>query len=63
MSGNAEKTKFSIRVDTELLELADAYIRDSTVQNLSLIHILCSHYRKDGAIQVEICKKRDEIWA
>lgn len=33
MSGNAEKTKFSIRVDTELLELADAYIRDSTVQN------------------------------
>ena len=30
MSGNAEKTKFSIRVDTEL---ADAYIRDSTVQN------------------------------
>lgn len=33
MSGNANKTKFSIRVDTELLELADAYIRDSTVQN------------------------------
>lgn len=33
MSGNAEKTKFSIRVDTEFLELADAYIRDSTVQN------------------------------
>lgn len=33
MSGNAEKTKFSIRIDTELLELADAYIRDSTVQN------------------------------
>lgn len=33
MSGNADKTKFSIRVDTELLELADAYIRDSTVQN------------------------------
>ena len=33
MSGNTEKTKFSIRVDTELLELADAYIRDSTVQN------------------------------
>lgn len=33
MSGNVEKTKFSIRVDTELLELADAYIRDSTVQN------------------------------
>lgn len=33
MSGNAEKTKFSIRVDTELLELADAYIQDSTVQN------------------------------
>ena len=32
MSGNTEKTKFSIRVDTELLELADAYI-------LSLIHI------------------------
>lgn len=33
MSGNADKTKFSIRVDTQLLELADAYIRDSTVQN------------------------------
>lgn len=33
MSGNAEKTKFSIRVDTELVELADAYIRDSTVKN------------------------------
>lgn len=33
MSGNADKTKFSIRVDTELLKLADAYIRDSTVQN------------------------------
>ena len=33
MSGNAEKTKFSIRVDTNLVELADAYIRDSTVKN------------------------------
>lgn len=33
MSGNADKTKFSIRVDTGLLELADAYIRDSTIQN------------------------------
>lgn len=33
MSGNADKTKFSIRVDTQLLELADTYIRDSTVQN------------------------------
>lgn len=33
MSANADKTKFSIRVDTQLLELADAYIRDSTVQN------------------------------
>jgi metal-responsive CopG/Arc/MetJ family transcriptional regulator len=33
MSGNADKTKFSIRVNTQLLELADAYIRDSTVQN------------------------------
>lgn len=33
MSGNAYKTKFSIRVDTELLELADSYIADSTVQN------------------------------
>lgn len=33
MSGNADKTKFSIRVDTQLLELADAFIRDSTVQN------------------------------
>lgn len=33
MSGNADKTKFSIRVDTELLELADEYIADSTVQN------------------------------
>ena len=33
MSGNADKTKFSIRVNTELLELADVCIRDSTVQN------------------------------
>lgn len=33
MSGNAEKTKFSIRVDTDLVELADAYIADSTVKN------------------------------
>lgn len=33
MSGNAEKTKFSIRVDTDLVGLADAYIRDSTVKN------------------------------
>lgn len=33
MSGNADKTKFSIRVDTELLELADSYIADSTIQN------------------------------
>ena len=33
MSGNADKTKFSIRVDTEQLKLADHYIADSTVQN------------------------------
>ena len=33
MSGNTDKTKFSIRVDTALLELADQYIADSTVQN------------------------------
>lgn len=33
MSGNLEKTKFSIRVDTKLVELADVYIRDSTVKN------------------------------
>lgn len=33
MSGNADKTKFSIRVDTELLRLADAYIQDSIIQN------------------------------
>lgn len=33
MSGNADKTKFSIRVDTALLKLADSYIVDSTVQN------------------------------
>ena len=33
MSGNADKTKFSIRVDTELLKLVDKYILDSTVQN------------------------------
>lgn len=24
---------------------------------------LCSHYRKDRARQVKICKKRDEVWA
>lgn len=33
MGGNAEKTKFSIRVDTDLVELADTYIRNSTVKN------------------------------
>lgn len=33
MSGNADKTKFSIRVDTALLKLADSYIVDSTIQN------------------------------
>ncbi len=27
------KTKFSIRVDTELLALADAYIKESTIQS------------------------------
>ena len=32
MGGNAEKTKFSIRVDTDLVELADTYIRSSTVK-------------------------------
>ena len=33
MSGNADKTKFSIRVDTELVALADSYIKDSTAKN------------------------------
>lgn len=33
MGGNAEKTKFSIRVDRDLVELADTYIRSSTVKN------------------------------
>ena len=33
MSGNTDKTKFSIRIDTELIMLADAYIKDSTVKN------------------------------
>ena len=33
MGGNADKIKFSIRVDTELVALADAYIKDSTVRN------------------------------
>lgn len=33
MGGNAEKTKFSIRVNTDLVELADTYIRSSTVKN------------------------------
>ena len=33
MGGHAEKTKFSIRVDTDLVELADTYIRSSTVKN------------------------------
>lgn len=27
------KTKFSIRVDTELLALADAYVKESTIQS------------------------------
>ena len=33
MGGNAAKTKFAIRVDTDLVELADTYIRSSTVKN------------------------------
>ena len=33
MGENAEKTKFSIRVDTDLVALADTYIRSSTVKN------------------------------
>ena len=33
MSGNADKTKFSIRVDTELVALADSDIKDSTAKN------------------------------
>ena len=33
MGGNAEKTKFSIRVDTDLVKLAETYIRSSTVKN------------------------------
>ena len=33
MGGNAEKTKFSIRVDTDLVELADIYIRSYAVKN------------------------------
>ncbi|MCD8248499.1 MAG: ribbon-helix-helix domain-containing protein [Lachnospiraceae bacterium] len=33
MGKNEEKMKFSVRVDTDLVELADTYIRDSTVQS------------------------------
>ena len=33
MGGNAEKTKFSIRGDTDLVELADTYIQSSAVKN------------------------------
>ena len=33
MSGNADKTKFSIRVDTQLVELADAYIKEGLQRN------------------------------
>ena len=33
MGENAEKTKFSIRVDTDLVELADTYIQSSAVKN------------------------------
>ncbi|MCD8241412.1 MAG: ribbon-helix-helix domain-containing protein, partial [Lachnospiraceae bacterium] len=33
MGKNEEKMKFSVRVDTGLVELADTYIRDSTVQS------------------------------
>ena len=33
MGGNAEKTEFSIRVDTDLVELADTYIQSSAVKN------------------------------
>ena len=33
MGANEDKTKFSIRVDTRLLELADSCIRDGTARN------------------------------
>lgn len=33
MGANEDKTKFSIRVDTQLLELADAQIRDGTARS------------------------------
>lgn len=33
MSGNTDKTKFSIRVDTQLVELADAYIKEGLQRN------------------------------
>lgn len=33
MGANEDKTKFSIRVDTKLLELADSCIRDGTARN------------------------------
>lgn len=33
MGRNADKTKFSIRIDTELVTLADTYLKDSTVKN------------------------------
>ena len=33
MSGNADKSKFSVRIDTELVTLADAYVKDGTVQS------------------------------
>lgn len=33
MSGNADKTKFSIRIDTKLLELCDEYLEKSDVRN------------------------------
>ena len=58
MSGNADKTKFSIRVDTELLKLADHYIADSTVQNRmdfklavelsKLAHVIAYTHEVDG---------------
>ena len=33
MGRNIEKTKFSIRVDADLVALADTYIQNSTVKN------------------------------
>ena len=64
MGGNAEKTKFSIRVDTDLVELADTYIWSSTVKKRTeLIENALSwfsHSSKGGRLSAAVVVIRDD---